>query len=1020
MAIHNEKPFEDEICAHLAANGWLYSPTDHEADAVYDRQRAIIPSDVFAWLEATQPETVAKAIKPATADRDREALLDRLVKSLDAPFESSGGLQGGTLAVLRRGFERVPHKFAMAQFKPADDLNATTNAHYTAMRLRVMRQVHYSTKNQKSIDLVLFVNGLPVATIELKTDFTQSVHDAMRQYREDRHPKGEPLLSFGRRALVHFAVSNRVVQMTTKLEGAATRFLPFNQGDDGRAGNPVSATGSSTAYLWERVLQRDAWLNIIGRFMHLEVSKTVDPVTGAVVKRETLLFPRYHQWESVTKLIETARDEGPGHKYLIQHSAGSGKTNSIAWTAHQLSTLHRADGSKAFDSVIVVTDRTVLDSQLQDAIRQIDAKTGVVWAIESGSGSKSERLAEALSKRAPIIVVTIQTFGFVAEKLGSLPDMSFAIIADEAHSSQTGTTANKVKQVLSPEEAADLDEGGDVDLEALLALQMQSRSNATNISYFAYTATPKAKTLELFGRADADGRPKPFHLYTMQQAIEEVFILDVLKNYTPYRVAFKLAHDGHEVDDEAPLVDKSAAVKQLMNWVRLHEFNITQKVRIIVEHFVSNVAWRLDGKAKAMVVTGSRREAVRYKLAFDRYIQEAGYGDVAALVAFSGEVRDDELSPDPFTEGSMNPGLKGRSLPQAFATDDYQVMLVANKFQTGFDQPLLVAMYVDKKLSGVTAVQTLSRLNRMATGKDFTCVLDFVNDPDVIRDSFAPYFRDARLSEVSDPNVVVDLRAKLEAFGIWEWHEVEAAARAQLLEQGNNAYFAAIEPGRSRFVTRLQDALAGHDAEAAERLYLFRSDLTSFVNAYDFLSQVINFENTELEKLNIYARGLARLIREENMRVPIDLTGVELVTYSVKKGEDRDIALVDADVEIDPPGGGEAKKPKDPQLVMLEEAVAQLNQLFDSDDFTDADFVGMATHVAGKVREQEEITQQRKANTEKQFLASPDLTAAVVTAIIAARENNAKMADELFDDKQKLNQFVSIIGRMIYQLGDAA
>lgn len=1016
MAIHNENPFEREICEHLAANGWLYSPND----AGYDRARALYPEDVFAWLEATQPDTLAKAVRVESRERDREALLDRLVKSLDAPFEASGGQQGGTLAVLRRGFTNVPHTFHMAQFKPADDLNPTTTDAYAQMRVRVMRQVHYSTKNQNSIDLVLFVNGLPVATIELKTDFTQSVQNAITQYRQDRQPKGEPLLGFGRRALVHFAVSNREVHMTTKLEGESTRFLHFNRGDNGRSGNPANAESSSTSYLWERVLQRDAWLDILGRFMHLQVSKSVDPVTGEVQKRETLLFPRFHQWESVTHLIDAARTEGPGHRYLIQHSAGSGKTNSIAWTAHQLSTLHRPDGAKAFDSVIVVTDRTVLDSQLQDAIKQIDAKSGVVVAIDAaGAGSKSERLAAALTAKAPIIVVTIQTFGFVAEKLGTLPDHSFAIIADEAHSSQTGTTASKVKQVLSPDEVADLDDGGEVDMEALLALQMESRANATNISYFAYTATPKAKTLELFGRKDADGKPRPFHLYTMQQAIEEGFILDVLKNYTPYTVAFKLAHAGQEYDADAPLVDRSAAVKQLMNWVKLHDFNISQKVRIIVEHFRSNVAWRLDGRAKAMVVTGSRMEAVRYKLALDAYLAESGYTDMNALVAFSGEVRDAQSGPEPFTESNMNPGVKGRSLPQAFESADYQVMLVANKFQTGFDQPLLVAMYVDKKLSGVTAVQTLSRLNRTATGKDFTCVLDFVNDPEVIRESFEPYFRDARLSDVSDPNVVVDLRAKLDAYGVWEWHEVEAAASAQLLAKGNNAYFAAIEPGRSRFVARLQAALSDRDAEEAERLYLFRSDLTAYVNAYDFLSQVINFESTDLEKLSIYSRGLARLIREENMRVPIDLAGVQLVSYSIKKLPDAALGL-EGDVELDPQTETGTKAPKDPDLVLLEEAVEQLNQLFDSTDFTDADFVGMATHVAGKVRENDQIREQRAANSEKQFLASPDLATAVVTAIIAARENNGKMADELFDDQAKLTQFVSIIGKLLYRRGDEA
>ena len=1012
MAIHNEKPFEDEIVSALQPDGWLYSPND----AGYDRKRALFPADVLGWLGDTQPDTLQKALAHGGEDK----LLNRLAAALDAPFEASGGQQGGTLAVLRRGFTDVPNTFRMAQFKPADELNATTNEHYAKMRVRVMRQVHYSLQNQNSIDLVLFVNGIPVATLELKTDFTQSVHDAITQYKQNRAPKREPLLGFGRRALVHFAVSNREVWMTTKLTGPDTTFLPFNRGDHGRAGNPLNPNGSSTSYLWESVLQRDNWLDILGRFLHLQISKNVDPVTGKVGKRETLLFPRYHQWESVTHLIRAARAEGAGHRYLIQHSAGSGKTNSIAWIAHQLSTLHNPAGEKVFDSVIVVTDRTVLDSQLRSAIQQIDAKSGVVTGIESGLEAKSKQLADAVRSRTPIIIVTIQSFGFVADQLSGHSNGRFAIIADEAHSSQTGATAGKLKEVLTADEAADLDDGGEVDTETILAAHMSNRADSTNISYFAYTATPKSKTLELFGRRNEDGLPRPFHVYTMQQAIDEGYILDVLKNYTPYKVAFKLAHNGQEYDSDAPLVDQKKALTELMQFVHLHEYNISQKVELIIEHFLANVAWRLGGKAKAMVVTGSRKQAVRYKLAFDDYVKRTGRQmQVQALVAFSGRVLDPDSGPEPFSEISMNPGLKGRSLPTAFASDSYQIMLVSNKFQTGFDQPLLVGMYVDKKLSGVTTVQTLSRLNRTATGKDFTCVLDFVNDPEEILAAFQPYYRDARLTEVSDPNVIVDLRNKLEAVGIWEEHEVNAAANAMLLGKGNNAFFAAIGPGRDRFAKRYQAAVKAEDGEERDRLDVFRSDITAFVNGYDFLSQIINFGDIAIEKLAIYARGLARLIRDEVLRTPIDLTGVELVGYSIRPKDGAELELT-GEGELPPAKVGNTKLPADPKLAALWEAIEQLNTLFDADWGSDVDAKAFVEHVSGKVGEDEQIVAQRAANSEQQFLASPNLKQAVITGLVQSQENAGGMTNELFGDEQKLARFVEIIGRLLYRGRDAA
>ena len=633
MAQHNEVTFEDEICKALAAQGWIYEP-HRKASELYDASRALVPEDVFAWLGDTQPEQLAKVLKPTDSPAEHEVakrlLLDRLCKVLDTPATKKAGM----LSVLRTGFKEVAAKFEMCQFKPAMGLNPETLERYGKVRLRVIRQVHYSTVDtMKSIDLVLFVNGLPVATIELKTDFTQNINDAVDQYRKDRLPrnsknKDEPLLSFGRRALVHFAVSNDEIQMTTELKGKATYFLPFNLGNDGHAGNPVNPKGSATSYLWEQVLQRDPWLNIIGKFLHLQISDKTNPVTGEREVRKSLLFPRYHQWDVVNQLIETARTEGPGHRYLVQHSAGSGKTNSIAWTAHQLSSLHGTGNEKIFDSVIVVTDRTVLDAQLQDAIYQIEHKSGVVVPIRGNAGSKSAELTAALVARTPIIIVTIQTFPFALKAIAesqALKGRNFAIIADEAHSSQTGSTANKLKKVLSAEELADVNDGGEFDVESYLAAEMAERADAKNISYFAFTATPKAKTLELFGRNGPDGLPQPFHLYSMQQAIEERFILDVLQNYTSYKMAYRLTHAGRDYDSDDAQLEKSEALKSLMNWVKLHPHNISQKVQVIVEHFRANVAWRLDGKAKAMVVTGSRKEAVRYKLAIDKYIHDAGY-----------------------------------------------------------------------------------------------------------------------------------------------------------------------------------------------------------------------------------------------------------------------------------------------------------------------------------------------------------------------------------------------------------
>lgn len=1030
MPQHHESVLEDEICQYLASHGWLYSPDD----AGYDRELALFPEDVFDWLAETQPVEWEKRVKPGDAPaaqgKAKAALLQRLAKALSADLKADGG----TLAVLRRGFNDFNASFAMCQPKPNSGWNATTAARYAAVRLRVMRQVHYSTTNtKKAIDLVFFVNGIPVATAELKTDFTQSVAHAIEQYKKDRTPKGEPLLTFAKRALVHFAVSNKEVHMTTRLDGPGTVFLPFNRGNQHRAGNPPNPDGSASSYLWETILQRDTWLEILDRFLHLEVSERRDPETGKKTRKETLLFPRFHQWEAVTKLVEAARTEGPGHRYLIQHSAGSGKTNSISWLAQRLASLYDEADEKVFSSVIVVTDRTVLDAQLQEAIHQINRTTGVVAHIDGLSGSKSAELADALESGTHIIIVTIQTFPYALDAIAdrkSLQGRSFAIIADEAHSSQAGGASNKLKQVLSQAELAEVAEGGSVSAEDILAAETKARAEAGNISFFAFTATPKATTLELFGRKDESGTPRPFHLYSMQQAIDEGFILDVLRNYTPYKTAFRLSHGGktYATDDTAEgtiavtgggddsdLVDRSAAVKSVMNWVKLHPTNIAQKVQIIVEHFRQNVAWRLNGQAKAMVVTSSRKAAVRYKLAFDKYVADHGYTDVAALVAFSGEVKDTESgSNEPFTETGMNPGLKGRDLRDAFATDEFQVMLVANKFQTGFDQPKLVAMYVDKKLGGVQAVQTLSRLNRtFAPLKDQTFVLDFANEVSDIIDAFSPYYEATTLADVTDPNIVHDTERKLAVAGIYEASEVDSLVDAYLAKKGNSALEKWIAPAAERYTIRMKTAVDSSDRAAIDELTMFRKDAGTYVRQYEFLSQLFDYENPWLEKLAIYLKLLAPQLTGGEKQTPIDLSAVT-IDYLGHHEQAQQHGTLTAGVQLEPTKDAGTGTVKDPDMVALEEVIAKINDLF-SGDHPDSSVRNVVTHIKDRLEENENLQQQAKNNSLAQFSASPDIDIAFVDAVIGAMDSSTDLSVQILNNKDLAQKLLGELLPSVYR-----
>lgn len=1009
--IHTEAAFETEICADLAAAGWLHDAND----AGWDRANALHPGDLAEWIAASQPK-VWEQLQKNYGSRTAGELAARLRKTLDAH---------GTLHVLREGFEMVGLRapVSMAQFRPALAMNAELQARYAANRLRVIQQVRYSQHNENRIDLVLAVNGLPVATVEIKTDYTQAVENAVYQYKTDRLPRvpgrnaAEPLLAFPGGALVHFALSNSAVRMCTRLDGLQSVFLPFDKGCNGGAGNPPNPAGYATDYLWREVWQRDSWLEILGRYI-VAVKNRKHQTTGWI-------FPRYHQLDGTRAIVAAVRREGPGGKYLIQHSAGSGKTNSIAWTAHFLADLHDSDNAKVFHSVVVVSDRNVLDAQLQEAIEAFERTKGVVAIIKGEGASKSQELAEALAGGKKIVVCTIQTFPFALDKvreLAATQGKRFAVIADEAHSSQTNETAAQLKLVLSAEEQADLADGGEYDTEDLLAAQMAAKANAASgITYVAFTATPKDKTLQLFGTRPDPGRPAagdnlpaPFHVYSMRQAIEEAFILDVLRNYTSYKMAFNLVHEGKVAAE----VDRGAALKGIMGWVRLHEYNIAQRVRIVVEHFRKHVAPLLGGRARAMVVTASRKEAVRWQLAMRRYIAEQGYR-LNTLVAFSGEVLDTDSFPEPVSEFSkeLNPNLGGRDIRNAFKEGDYGILLVANKFQTGFDEPLLCGMYLDRRLGGVQAVQTLSRLNRAFPGKKDTYVVDFVNDPDDILTAFRQYHATAELAGVTDPAIILDLRAKLDGQGLYDSFEVDRVARVALAGGKQSELDAAIAPVANRLLTCFKHALAAfREAEEGSQaaqdakdemdaLQLFKRDIGTYTRLYAFLSQMIDYGNTDIEKRAIFYKLLHRLLDFGREHEGVDLSSLALTHYTLKDLGTRRHGLAasdsaDNDYRIQPTGESGSGKVQDKEKALLDEIIARVNQLFEGDLTPGDKLVYVNNAIKGKLLECETLVEQAVNNTKEQFANSPDLDARILDAVMDALASFTHMSKQALESER--------------------
>lgn len=945
----SERAFETAIEDHLLATG--YETGDPQ---LFDAERAIDPGMFIDFVRDTQG-VKWKALEQLHGANTRQIVLDELCKSLDTR---------GSLDVIRHGFKCYGKLIEVAFFRPAHGLNPEVIELYARNRLTVTRQVHYSPKDTaKSIDMLLSLNGLPIVTAELKNPMTgQTVNHAIHQYKTDRDQR-EPIFQFKKRALVHFAVDPDMAYMTTRLSGKDTFFLPFNLGFNYGAGNPDHPGKHRTWYLWEQVWQRDSLLDIIGRFLHMEVKERI--IGGRTVRKETMIFPRYHQLDSVRRLEQDAEETGPGTNYLIQHSAGSGKSNSIAWLAYRLAFLHNDQDKRVFDSVVVITDRVVLDQQLQDTIYQFEHKHGVVQKIDENTA----QLAKALRQGVPIIITTLQKFPFVTEQMrkqaeeeaaekglpavdadaASLPGRQYAVIIDEAHSSQSGETATELKAVLAADHIkeqarAQAEEQGLEDAEEEILRTMAKRGRQPNISFFAFTATPKHKTLEVFGTAGPEGKPVPFHLYSMRQAIEEGFIHDVLKHYTTYKAYFGLIKS---VEDD-PQVQKRNAAKALARFMSMHPVNISQKAEVMIEHFRNFTRHKIGGKAKAMVVTGSRLHAVRYKQAFDKYISQKQYKDIDTLVAFSGTVVDDINEDVTYTEGGMNQGVSGRQIPEKFATDDYQILIAADKFQTGFDQPLLHTMYVDKRLSGIQAVQTLSRLNRTHAGKEDTFVLDFYNDRNEILRAFQDYYEITTVGDEADPQQMYVLQSELNAAGVYHGHEVDDFCSVFFAPRQNQSptdhakMNSLIDTAVNRFKELKDDVRESMSQEEWEQAKSeaqeeFRGRLQAFRNLYSFLSQIIPYQDSDLEKLYTYARFLIKKLPRPDTGPQYTFDDeVTLKFYRLQK-------ISEGSIDLQPGAQGELKGPtavgtgkaKDNEIE-LSELIDILNERFGT-DFKPAD-----------------------------------------------------------------------------------
>ena len=925
MPRYTEENFEDHIEAHL--NQSCYQSRQ---SAVYNRSLCLIPNETLQFIRDTQPDEYQKLERQYGADTPVK-LLDRLSREIG---------RRGVLDVLRKGIRDRGCHFNLTYFQPSSGMNPDHQRLYKQNRFSLVRQLRYSEKNEKSLDMVLFLNGLPLVTMELKNSLTgQVVTDAEKQYRTNRDSR-EPLFQF-KRCLVHFAMGNEKVSMTTHLQGGATRFFPFNKDIE----NPVNPKGHKTAYLWEDILHPDNLMELINNFIHEQetTEKVYDPALGGVkdVKHRVLVFPRYHQLDVIRDLKAAIVAEGVGNNYLIQHTTGSGKSNSIAWLAHLLTHLYRSptDTNRIFDSIIVVTDRRVLDKQLQDTIRQVEQVDGVVHPVDATSA----QLRDYLESGKDIIISTIQKFSVIAEEIGKLKSKTFAVIVDEAHSSQSGESARNLRVSLS--QGIDLgvmeDDADEVsDMDARILEEMEQRRMQDHISYFGFSGTPKNKTLELFGRKNEDGKFVPFHVYSMRQSISEGFTLDVLQNYTTFKRYFQLVKNVPE--DKA--YEKSRTLRALTNYVDLQHHSIETKTRIILEHFTARTAKTIEGKGRAMLVTPSRLHCVRYKLEFDRQMQEMRlpYG---CLVAFSGTVHDTDNEQD-YTEGGMNALPPSVSIADSFKSPTYRILIVSNKFQTGFDEPMLQTMYVDKRLDGLQCVQSLSRLNRVATGKTDTLVLDFVNEPDQVQEAFQQYYQTTTLAEETDPNRLYDLQSQLDDFDLYDEDTIDEFCRI---------FYKSSRPDEA-LQGVLDSVVEKWSALEMTEKEEYRSTLQSYIRLYGYISQLITFTDVALEKLYVFGRSLnKKLPKREHPDLHDVLESVDLDSFRVQKTHDSlQLSLEKDDSEVEGIGSDVAII-REPEQDFLSNIIDVLNDTHQT-DFTVEDKVDIE-NVYQKVRQHEELRQ---------------------------------------------------------------
>lgn len=985
-----ERRFEEDIEDYLLNFGGYTKGNP----ASFNRTSGLDEGVFIEFIKNSQPKQWERFVKIYDAMAEKQ-LIDRFSREVK---------QTSLLNVLRHGFTDRGIKFRAVFWKPETTLNETSKIQYDANIMHCTRQLHYSVKNENSMDIVLFVNGIPIVSMELKCQFTgQNTTNAINQYKFDRASK-DTIFVFKERVLVHFAVDLTNVYMTTKLEGASTYFLPFNQGSAGAGkvggkGNPNNENGYDTAYLWENVLCKDRLLEILQKYIHLQ--QEYDDKGN--LKSERIIFPRYHQLDVVTKLLADVKENGAGNNYLIQHSAGSGKSNSIAWLAHRLSGLHNDMDEKIFQSVIIVTDRKVLDSQLQNTVYQFDHVEGVVQKIDKNS----QQLKDAIEGGAGIIITTLQKFPVIYKEVNSA-NKRFAIIIDEAHSSQTGDAAKKLKRALADteeflKEYADMeeeDEKNRKDDEDRLLDELAAQGFHKNLSFFAFTATPKGKTLQMFGNKDAEGVFHPFHIYSMRQAIEEGFILDVLQNYMTYKMYYKIT----KIIDDDPELDTTQGSKAILNYETLHPHNISQKTAIMLYHFMNVTRHKMNGKAKAMVVTPSRLHAVRYVQEFKRQIQEKGY-DLDVLVAFSGEVADNGAS---YTEEGMNKTkdgetIKEKALPAAFHTDDYGILVVAEKYQTGFDEPLLHTMFVDKKLSGVKAVQTLSRLNRTSRGKLDTFVLDFVNSADDIKASFEPFYEETVLLEETDPNVVYDMKNTLDDFRVYQTSEVEKFADIFYATDMQSA------GDLGKLQGQLRPAVDRYLTLEIERQDIFKSTLASFNRVYAYITQVCRMFDKDIHKFSVYSKFLYTMLPkgQGGEKVNID-DKVLLEYYKLEKDFEGAIELEGADGGYAPISGeaGHREPKKDPLTIIID----KINERFGT-SFTEMDKV--LVQMENDYAKQEKWQSYAKNNDRSTFMLLFEKDFPTMAA--ERYEQNDEFFRRLFSDPDMMKQVMDTVGAVLYE-----